>query len=197
VSWAEFAGVFAVIFVLELPDKTMIATIVMSARARSTMVFLGASVAFICQMALAAVAGEFIAKLPSTPKNIVVAILFLGGAAYLLFVPEKHEVDQGDETGAHENRATAWRQALTAFTVIFISEFGDLSQIQAANLAAKSHDPLLVFFASSAALICVAALGAYAGQTLVRFVPLAKVRIAGGLIFAGLGIYTVVNLITS
>jgi putative Ca2+/H+ antiporter (TMEM165/GDT1 family) len=194
---AEFAGVFGLIFVLELPDKTMIATVVMSARSRPLMVVFGASSAFVIHMALAAVAGGLLAELPHTPKNIVVAILFLAGAGYLLFVPEKKEEERANSETASQHRATAWREALTAFTVIFVSEFGDLSQIQAANLVARTHQALLVFFAASSALICVTTLGAFAGQTLVRYVPLAKVRLAGGLIFAGLGVYTVVSLFTS
>jgi putative Ca2+/H+ antiporter (TMEM165/GDT1 family) len=197
VSFAALAGVFGVIFLLELPDKTMIATIVMSARARSSMVFAGASVAFVVHMALAALAGGILTKLPHTAKDVVVAILFLGGAAYLLFVPEKHEEQEGTAEASAEERATHLKEALTAFSVIFLGEFGDLTQIQAANLVAKTHQALGVFCASSLALVCVAALGAFAGQTLVRFLPLSKIRFAGGLIFAGLGIYTLVTVFTS
>lgn len=185
------------IFLLELPDKTMIATIVMSARARSSMVFAGASVAFVVHMALAALAGGILTKLPRTPKDLVVAILFLGGAAYLLLVPEKHEVDEGTAEGGAEVRASHLKEAVTAFTVIFLGEFGDLTQIQAANFVAKTHQPIGVFAASSLALVLVAALGAFAGQSLVKVLPLAKIRFIGGLIFAGLGIYTFITVFTS
>jgi putative Ca2+/H+ antiporter (TMEM165/GDT1 family) len=123
-------------------------------------------------------------------------VLFLGGAAYLLLVPEKHEEEEGAIEGSAEQRSTRWREALTAFTVIFVGEFGDLSQIQAANLVAKTHQPVAIFFASSAALITVCAIGSFAGQTLVRILPLAKIRIGGGLVFLGLGIYSLVGLLT-
>ncbi len=196
-SFAALAGVFGVIFLLELPDKTMIATIVMSARARSSMVFAGASVAFVVHMALAALAGGILTKLPRTPKEIVVAVLFLGGAAYLLLVPEKHEEEEGTAEASAEVRASHLKEAVTAFSVIFVGEFGDLTQIQAANFVAKTHQPLGVFAASSLALVAVAALGAFAGQSLVKFLPLAKIRFIGGLIFAGLGIYTFVTVFTS
>ncbi len=191
---ASFAGIFALIFVLELPDKTMIATIVMSARARAVAVFLGASAAFIAQMAIAALIGGVLALLPHALKESVIAVLFLGGAAYLLFVPEKHEEEEGAVEATAEESSKPWREALTAFTVIFIGEFGDLTQIQAANLVARTHQPLFVFLASSSALVCVAALGAFAGQVLVRYVPLARIRLLGGLIFLGLGIYTLISL---
>jgi putative Ca2+/H+ antiporter (TMEM165/GDT1 family) len=196
-SLAALAGVFGLIFVLELPDKTLVATVVMSARARPRAVFAGASVAFVVHMAIAALAGGLLTRLPHTPKELVVGLLFLGGAGYLLFVPEKHEQREGTLEGEAEMRASAWREAVTAFSVIFVGEFGDLTQIQAANIVARTHQPLEVFVAASLALMSVAALGSFAGQSLVRIVPLARVRLVGGLIFAGLGAYTLISLAAS
>jgi putative Ca2+/H+ antiporter (TMEM165/GDT1 family) len=197
VSAGALLGVFALIFVLELPDKTMIATIVMSSRARPLAVALGASAGFVVQMGIAVGAGGLLTLLPHHIKDVIVGLLFLGGAGYLLLVPEKKQEEAGErEAGA--GRRTSWRrEVLTAFTVIFLGEFGDLTQIQAANFAAKLHQPLEVFVACSLALVCVAFIGSFAGQALQRVVPLAKIRIGGGLIFLGLGIYTFINLFTS
>ena len=196
-SVSALLGVFALIFVLELPDKTMIATIVMSSRARPLAVALGASGGFVVQMGLAVVAGGLLTLLPHRLKDAIVGFLFLGGAAYLLLVKEKVEEEEGERVAAPQRSATWHREALTAFGVIFVGEFGDLTQIQAANFAAKLHQPLEVFAACSAALVCVAFLGAFAGQALQRLVPLAKIRLGGGLIFLGLGAYTFVKLATS
>jgi len=196
VSLAALAGVFGLICLLELPDKSMVATVVMGTRARSTMVWAGASVAFVVHMGIAAVAGGLLTRLPRTPKDIVEAVLFLAGAAYLLLVPEKAVEEKGATTGGAEASTTRWHEAVTAFSVIFVGEFGDLTQIQAANLVARTHQPVEVFVASSLALVSVAGVGAFAGQALVRVLPLAKVRLAGGLVFLGLGIYTLVSLIS-
>jgi len=197
VSVGSFAEVFALIFVLELPDKSMIATIVMSSRARPRAVVVGACAGFVVQMAIAVTAGGLLTLLPVHVKDTIVGLLFLGGAAYLLLVPEKSAEASGTSAGAAEQPATLTREILTAFTVIFLGEFGDLTQIQAANFSAKLHQPVEVFFASSLALICVTVIGVYAGQVLQRVVPLSKIRLAGGLIFLGLGIYTFVSLATS
>lgn len=191
-----FLGVFALMFLLELPDKTMIATIVMSTRARPGSIVLGASSAFIVQMGLAVVAGGLLTLLPWRVKDIIVAALFLGGAAYLLLVPEQSVEAEGERDAAAERAGSRWREIITAFTVIFVAEFGDLTQIQAANFAAKTHQPLEVFVASSLAMICISFLGAYGGQMLQRVVPLKAIRLAGGLIFSGLGVYTVVQVVT-
>ncbi len=196
-SVGALLGVFALIFVLELPDKTMIATIVMSSRARPLAVALGASAGFVVQMGIAVGAGGLLTLLPHRLKDVIVGVLFLGGAAYLLLVKEKVEEEQGERAGAAERRATWGREILTAFSVIFVGEFGDLTQIQAANFAAKLHQPLDVFAACSLALIAVAFLGAFAGRALQRVVPLAKIRVGGGLIFLALGVYTFVRLATA
>jgi putative Ca2+/H+ antiporter (TMEM165/GDT1 family) len=197
VSAGTLLGVFALIFVLELPDKTMIATIVMSSRARPLAVALGASAGFVVQVGIAVGAGGLLTLLPHTTKNVIVGLLFLGGAAYLLLVPEKKEEKAGEHQGVSEQSATWRRELLTAFGVIFVGEFGDLTQIQTANFAAKYHEPLEVFAACAAALVVVAFLGAFAGQALQRIVPLAKIRLMGGLIFLGLGVYTFVQVATS
>ena len=110
---------------------------------------------------------------------------------------EKEVVEEGEEEAGAERPGTRWREISTAFTVIFIGEFGDLTQIQAANFVARTHQPLEVFLASSIALITISFVGAYGGRLLQRVVPLAKIRLGGGLIFAGLGVYTLVKAFAS
>jgi putative Ca2+/H+ antiporter (TMEM165/GDT1 family) len=196
-SVGAFLGIFAVMFVLELPDKTMIATIVMSTKSRSSSIVTGASLAFVTQMGIAVGAGGLLTLLPVHVKDVIVAVLFLGGAAYLLLSKEETIESQGEHEARRERGSTRISEMATAYGVIFLAEFGDLTQIQAANFTIKTHDPWEVFFASSLALIGVSFLGAYGGQLLQRLVPLKWIRWGGGLIFLGLGIYTIVNLATS
>ena len=192
-----FLGIFALIFLLELPDKSMIATVVMSTKVRPSSIVIGASGGFMVQMGIAVAAGSLLTLLPAHQKDLVVALLFLGGAAYLLLSSEEKAEESGAATAEAEHPATRWREITTAFVVIFLGEFGDLTQIQAANFSAKTHQPLEVFLAASLALIVVSFLGAYGGQLLQRVVPLRMIRLAGGLIFAALGVYTLVKLFTS
>ena len=189
-----FAGIFALMFVLELPDKTFVATVIMSTKARPAMVALGASLAMTLQMILAVAAGSLLTLVPVHWKDLIVGLIFLAGAAYLLFVPESEEEEKGRREAALEKIASHWKEITTAFVVIFIGEFGDLTQIQALNFEAKLHAPLEVFLASSLALICVSFIGAYSGRALQRVIPLKRIRLGGGLIFAGLGVWTLVSL---
>jgi putative Ca2+/H+ antiporter (TMEM165/GDT1 family) len=194
VNIGAYLGIFALMFLVELPDKTMIATIVMSTKARPSSIVIGASAGFVVQMGIAVGAGGLLTLLPAHLKDVIVAVLFLGGGGYLLLSRESKEEEAGESKAAKEQPSTRLREISTAFGVIFVSEFGDLSQIQAANFAAKTHELLGVFVAASLALICVSFLGAYGGQFLQRVVPVKWIRLAGGLIFVGLGIYTLVRL---
>jgi putative Ca2+/H+ antiporter (TMEM165/GDT1 family) len=192
-----FVGIMALMFVLELPDKTFLATVIMATRARPLMVVIGASTALTIQMGLAVGAGSLLTLFPVHWKDFIVGVLFLAGAAYLLFVPESAEEEKGRREAALEKAATHWKEITTAFVVVFIGEFGDLTQIQAANFEAKLHQPLEVFLASSIALIMVSFLAAYSGRALQRRIPLNRIRMGGGLIFAGLGVWTIVSLIVA
>jgi putative Ca2+/H+ antiporter (TMEM165/GDT1 family) len=192
-----FVGIVALMFVLELPDKTFLATVIMATRARPSMVVLGGSCALVIQMGIAVGAGSLLTLFPVHWKDLVVGALFLGGAAYLLFVPESAEEEKGKREASIETAATRWKEVSTAFVVLFIGEFGDLTQIQAANFEAKLHQPLEVFLASSLALVAVSFLGAYSGRALQKVIPLHRIRLGGGLIFAGLGIATITSLIVS
>jgi putative Ca2+/H+ antiporter (TMEM165/GDT1 family) len=185
--------VFALIFVAELPDKTMIATLIMGSRFRPVLVWLGATLAFAVHAALAVAVGQLLQLLPHRWIEAVTALLFAAGAAYLLLVPEKEAEEQGErEADAAPN---GLRTVTLAFVVIFVGEFGDLTQILTANLAAKYHQPVAVFVGAFAGLASVAALGAFGGRALLRVLPLAVIRKAGGVLLAGFAVYSLVSLV--
>ena len=186
-------GVFALIFVAELPDKTMIATLILGSRNRPVLVWIGATAAFGIHVGIAVLAGRLLALLPHRWVELVTALLFAGGAAYLLLVSEAEEEEEGLEDV--EAAPGGLRPIATAFVVIFVGEFGDLTQILTANLAAKYHQPLSVFIGAFAALAAVAALGAFGGRALLKVLPLAVIRKAGGILLAGFAIYTLVTLV--
>jgi Ca2+/H+ antiporter, TMEM165/GDT1 family len=195
-DFAVIATVFVVILIAELPDKSMIATLVMGSRSNPFFVWIGASSAFLVHTVLAVVAGKLLLLLPHTVLEIIVTVLFVGGALYLLFVPEKEEESKGEDEAEDEDRAAVgFRIAATAFGVIFIGELGDITQLLTINLVAKYHAPLEVGIGAGLAFITDAALGAFAGRALLRVLPLAKIRIAGGLVFLGFAGVTLYNLV--
>ncbi|MBF6555150.1 MAG: TMEM165/GDT1 family protein [Acidimicrobiales bacterium] len=185
--------VFAIIFMAELPDKTMIATLIMGSRYRPVLVWLGATMAFGIHAALAVALGQLLQLLPHRWIEAVTALLFAGGAVYLLLVPEKEAEAEGE---AEADSARTWlRTTSLAFVVIFVGEFGDLTQILTANLAAKYHQPVAVFVGAFSGLAAVAALGAFGGKALLRVLPLAVIRKAGGVLLAGFAVYSLFTLV--
>lgn len=185
--------VFVLIFLAELPDKTMIAVLIMGSRYRPALVWIGATLAFTLQVTLAVAVGRLLQLLPHRWVEGVTAILFAAGAAYLLFIPEKADEKQGEEEADRARQGL--RTLSAAFVVILVGEFGDLTQILTANLAAKYHSDISVFVGALAGLASASALAAFGGKALIRVVPLAVIRKAGGVILAGFAVFTLVSLI--
>lgn len=185
--------VFGLVALAELPDKTMIATLLMGSRYRPVLVWAGATIAFGIHVTLAVLVGRLITLLPHRWVEGVTAVLFAGGAVYLLLVPEKEVEEKG--RGQAQGSSSGLRTVGTAFAVIFVGEFGDLTQILTTNLVAKYNAPASVFVGAFAALACVSALAAFAGRALLRYLPLEVIRKVGGVVLIGFAVYSLVQLI--
>jgi putative Ca2+/H+ antiporter (TMEM165/GDT1 family) len=176
---------FAVVFLGELPDKTMFASLILATRGRPGRVWVGAAAAFAVHVAIAVTAGiALVALVPHLVLELVVAAMFLAGAIYAWL-----ERPEGD--GPRPLRQADGRSAIaTAFVVIFLAEWGDLTQILTANLAARSHAPLEVAVGATAALWAVAALAVSAGQTLQRHLNVALIHRVTAVVLLCLAGYT-------
>ena len=197
-SLAVAAIAFGVVFLAELPDKSMIASLVLGTRFRPLYVWVGAAAAFAVHVVIAVAAGGALALLPHRLVEAIVAVLFVVGAALLLFGNESREEEAGlDESGTVAQIAvpTLRRVASVSFAVIFVGEWGDITQIATANLAAKYHDPIGVGVGALLGLWTVVAIGVVAGAKLVERVPLALVRRITGVILAALGVVSAVAAI--
>jgi putative Ca2+/H+ antiporter (TMEM165/GDT1 family) len=157
--------VFAIIFGAELPDKTAIAGLVLGARYRPTWVLAGVSAAFTVHVALAVAIGSLLALLPHRPLEAIVASLFIFGAFALL--RGRHE----EPAEGRETEPSFWRVAATGFAVVAVAEFGDLTQLVTANLAAHYEAPFAVGAGALAALVSVGALAIFGGRALLRVLP--------------------------
>ena len=192
-SFLAVIGVaFALTFLAELPDKSMFASLVLGTRYRPSWVWAGAAAAFTVHMGIAVTAGHFLALLPERTLHAVVATLFVAGAAYLYATSLRASSPEGADAarqGSHP--ASFWRVAGTAFAVVFLAEWGDITQVTAANLAAK-YDPLLVFAGATLGLWAVAAVAVSVGAKTLDLIPMAWVRRITATILLALGIITIV-----
>jgi putative Ca2+/H+ antiporter (TMEM165/GDT1 family) len=173
------AAVFPIIFVAELPDKTMFASLLMATRGRPGAVWVGAALAFTVHVGIAVTVGATLfAVLPHRLVEAIVAVLFLGGAIFAF----RDSIATESAAGARATRiAGARRTIAAAFVVIFLAEWGDLTQILTATLAAQYHAPLAVAVGSGFALWAVAGVAVGAGQLLERS-PMALVRRLTGVV---------------
>ena len=83
-SCASAVTAFLLIFPIELPDKTFIATLVLATRYKPLPVWIGVSAAFLIQTMVAVTLGGLIGRLPRTPVEIFAGLMFLVGGVILL-----------------------------------------------------------------------------------------------------------------
>jgi Ca2+/H+ antiporter, TMEM165/GDT1 family len=184
VDLAVAAAVFPVIFLGELPDKTMFASLVMATRGRPWSVWLGAAGAFLIHVVIAVTVGVALFRvLPHRVVDVVVAAMFLVGALLALreAAHEEKKVAIVKRESASHHQVVA-----TAFLVIFLAEWGDITQILTANLAAHYHAPLPVALGALLALWTVAALAVVGGRGLLRFVNIKTLRLVTATVMVGL-----------
>jgi putative Ca2+/H+ antiporter (TMEM165/GDT1 family) len=191
VNLAAIGAVFAIIFIGELPDKTMVASVVMSTRGHPFAVWLGSAGAFLVHVVIATTLGTVVFHLLA-PRVVdaVVAVIFLVGAGLTVVeaIREHRRKDHPDPPPVSPPRPG--RTAATAFAVIFAAEWGDLTQLLTANMAAQYHDPLSVATGATLALWSVSALAVTGGRWLARAINAVAIRIGTAVVLAGLGGYT-------
>ncbi|MEM9037845.1 MAG: TMEM165/GDT1 family protein [Actinomycetota bacterium] len=191
---AAVAAAFATVFLAELPDKTMLATIALVARyQRPALVWLGATAAFGLHVTVAVVAGSAVNQLPDRLVGTIVTLLFAFGAVAMLRAARRPTVDV--EAGHEEAPPSAFRVVTGSFGFIALAEWGDLTQLATAGLAARSGSPAWVWVGALVALASVAALAAVTGRQLVRRVPLGRINLAAALVFAALAVWSLVGVL--
>ncbi|RLV08545.1 hypothetical protein CTZ27_07050 [Streptomyces griseocarneus] len=189
-SFTVAALVFGVIFLAELPDKTALASLMLGTRYRASYVFAGVAAAFLVHVVLAIAAGSLLTLLPHRILQLIVGLAFVAGAAVLLF-----KKDDDEEEIAKPADQSFWKVSGAGFMLILVAEFGDLTQIMTANLAARYDDPISVGIGATLGLWAVAGLGIVGGRTLMKYVPLTLITRIAALVMlalAGFSLYEAV-----
>ena len=196
---AVLAITFGTIFLVELPDKTFIAALVLSTRYRPLAVWIGVGLAFGVQTVVAVTAGALATLLPDALLKSVAIVIFAVGA-FLLYrtAPgaEAEEKEQEEEFAAKatENRSF-WRAVAASFLVLFAAEWGDLSQLLTISLVARFHDHVNVFIGAWSALLVVSGLAVIAGRVLLRYMKLSLLHYIGAAVCLVLALATFVELV--
>lgn len=169
-SLTAAGATFLAVLPAELPDKTVLACLFLSSRYRPSVVFSGAAAAFLAQVVLAVAAGGALSLLPRQGVEACAAAAFLAGAIFLW--RHKEEEDGEQDSDRDGLRHGFWPVFGTSFTVVFLAEFGDLTQFLTVSLAARFHDPVSVGIGAVLGLWTAAALAVTLGARLLKLVPL-------------------------
>jgi Ca2+/H+ antiporter, TMEM165/GDT1 family len=187
------AAAYILVLPVELPDKTLFATLVLATRFAPLPVFVGVGTAFGLQVAIAVTAGSLLSLLPEALVSGIVAVLFLVGAVILWRSATSGVEDEDlDET---KQGTSFFRVAAISFGVLFAAEWGDLSQLATAGLAARYDEPLSVFVGAWAALLVVSGLAVFLGKKLADRLPIALIRRVAAALFVVFAVFAVVETV--
>ncbi|WAL65469.1 TMEM165/GDT1 family protein [Amycolatopsis cynarae] len=192
------ASTFLLVLAVELPDKTLVATLVLTTRFRAWPVFAGVAVAFAVQSAIAVAFGHALTFLPDALVATVIAALF-GLGAFLLLREGFSADSDGEEDAARSGPGPVSfvRAALTSFGVLFAAEWGDASQLATAALAARYGAPFAVGLGAFLALIAVAGIAVLLGRKVRNRIHPKKLQRFAGFVFAGLAVIATWQAVTA
>jgi putative Ca2+/H+ antiporter (TMEM165/GDT1 family) len=194
----SFLAVFAIalfaILLVELPDKTLVATLVLSTRYRPRPVLAGVAAAFAVQSVIAVTAGGLLHLLPHRLLEGIVAVLFAFGAFLLAregLAEQEEEVEEGTPLGAG---LSGRRIFGISFGVLFAAEWGDASQLATAGLVARYGEPIAIGLGAFIALVGVAFLAVALGKVILRRVPLQLLHRLAAVLF---GVFAVIAAVAA
>lgn len=194
-SMLALISAFGLVLAVELPDKTLVATLVLTTRFRAWPVFVGVTAAFAVQSAIAATFGSVLTLLPETLVTVIVAAMFGIGAFMLLREGFSTGKDGGEDASrSGPSPATFFRSALTSFGVLFAAEWGDASQLATASLTARFGNPFAVALGSFVALVAVAGLAVFIGAKVRSRIRPKLIQRVAGFVFAGFSLFALAQL---
>jgi Ca2+/H+ antiporter, TMEM165/GDT1 family len=198
---AILAATFGAIFVVELPDKTFIAALVLSTRYKPLAVWIGVGLAFGVQTLVAVTVGALATLLPDVLIKSIAIVIFLVGAFVLLRTAPGADAAEKDAEAEYEAKAgepkSFVKAAVASFLVLFAAEWGDLSQLLTISFVTRYHNHVSVFIGAWAALLTVSGLAIVAGRVLLRYLRLAVLHYIGAAVCLLLAVLTLVEVLTA
>lgn len=176
-----------VVALAEIGDKTQLLAFLLAARFKKPApIILGILVATLINHGLAGALGEWITSL-LTPEVLrwVLAVSFLGMAIWTL-IPDKIE---------EEETQIAQRLGVFGATVVtfFLAEMGDKTQIATIAMAAHYPNPLWVVAGTTLGMLIADVPAVFVGDRLAARIPMKLVHGLAALMFAALGIATLLG----
>jgi putative Ca2+/H+ antiporter (TMEM165/GDT1 family) len=162
---------FWTVLVAELVgDKSIYTIASLALRYRARVVITAITAAFACKMLAAVLLARLLVHLQSQWTDILSAVAFFLSAFFLWFkepepIPEERPVSPG-----------WWRAAIVSFASIFLTEWGDPSQIAVAALTVKFHSSLATWLGGTLAMTAKGSLAIVLGVRLSGRLPQRTLR---------------------
>jgi putative Ca2+/H+ antiporter (TMEM165/GDT1 family) len=171
-----------VVALAEIGDKTQLLALLLATRLRAPVpIVLGIVVATLANHAFAGAVGTWIVShVGPDGMRWVRGISFLAMAAWTL-VP--------DAAPSDDAARPRFGVFLTTVIAFFLVEMGDKTQIATVALAAQFHSLVMVVLGTTLGMLIANVPVVFAGDALIRRVPMKTVRTIAALAFAVLGVY--------
>jgi putative Ca2+/H+ antiporter (TMEM165/GDT1 family) len=171
-----------VVALAEIGDKTQLLALLLAARFRAPWpIVLGIFVATLANHALASAVGAWLMK--SLGPD---AMRWILGVSFLLMTAWTLIPDSAPEESSAPPRHGVFLATLVAF---FLVEMGDKTQIATVALAAQFQSIVRVVIGTTIGMLLANVPVIFAGEALLRRVPMKVIRFAAAAGFAALGLY--------
>lgn len=165
----------------EIGDKTQLLSLVLAARfTNKWAIVAGILVATLLNHAVSAWLGNWLAQfLQSETGKILIGASFIALAAWLLIPDKEDQVENSfDHYGAF----------LVSTFLFFIAEIGDKTQVATVLLGAQFESIFWVTIGTTAGMLIANVPVVFAGDYLLKRIPLNVTRCAAAIVFAAVGI---------
>lgn len=189
-----FTASLLLITISELGDKTFFIAVILSLRHSRRLVLAGVTAALVTMTVISVLVGQAVSRLPQVYVDWAEIILFAVFGIKLLYAASKMSVvsSQDEEKEAVEaiknsdsqssSKKHSWGIILKAFTLTFMAEWGDRTQIATIALAA-AHPPLGVILGGSLGHAICAVIAVTGGQVVARRISERLLTAMGGCLF--------------
>jgi putative Ca2+/H+ antiporter (TMEM165/GDT1 family) len=173
----------------EMGDKTQLSVLLLSSRTREYLqLLIGVMLAFLLVDGFAILVGSWVTNVIPLPL-----VKLISGAVFLYFGLNTWKCNEEEESNCDLSPKNA---LVTGFSMIFLSEWGDKTQIASA-LFATEYNPWLVFAGVMAALFILSIMAIYLGKFLANRVDRRLITRVAAAVFVLIGLSLLLSATSS
>jgi len=184
-----FLSTFSLVFIAEIPDKTAMATLMMATQGRPVAIFIGVATAFVIQNIVIVTFGSAFSLLPKQWVHLATGVLFILFAV----LSWRKKIDKEEFKYSTSGHTDFLKTVCSSFLVIFIAEWGDLTQLATASLAAKYPEPITIFCSATLSLWTITAVAILIGNRAKKALKPNILKAIGTITFACVGMYFLIS----